>query len=256
MKRIIAVGGLVDCLSCFGRGHHRIGHKKRPFVQDYAGEMVTLDSDDLNFSVTLKHDMLTTAGKIEAGEMYEAARTRPRHRIPRSVRGGKVGLPMSEKLIRIAAAYIADGSDRSARYIKISVSRPEKIAALEELNLHDMLTYRDCDGNEAVGRGTGSHPRESARRRLHQGGREHDGEGVRRPQAVHRHRRSPGRHAEFEGVIRCDYRTSKSATLWRSTRRGVLSTHSWRTRVTAFSRCVRSIGASLAPTVLLQPARS
>ena len=50
-----------------------------PFAQEYSGPMITFDSDDLNFCVTPNHDMVTTSGKIEASEMYEAARARPRH---------------------------------------------------------------------------------------------------------------------------------------------------------------------------------
>jgi hypothetical protein len=106
-----------------------------PFVQDYDGAMVTLDSDDLNFSVTPNHDMVTTHGKMEAGHLYEQARTRPKFWIPRVIGGSRADLYMSDTALRLAAAYLADGSDL-ANGFSIEPSRPRKVAALRALCLH------------------------------------------------------------------------------------------------------------------------
>ncbi|MDA8206185.1 MAG: recombinase RecT [Thermaerobacter sp.] len=122
-----------------------------PFVQDWDGPMVQLDSDDLNFSVTPNHDMLTTAGKIEAGNMYEQARARAAFWIPRTITSSSNGIPMSDEALRIAAAYLADGSDSSGTSFCIAVSRSYKIAQLEQAALHDHRFTRQCAGDEAVG---------------------------------------------------------------------------------------------------------
>src|SRR5207237_2038718 len=84
-----------------------------PFVQAYDGQMVTLESDDFNFCVTPNHDMVTTNGKVEAGEMYEQARSRSVHRIPRLFQGSSPGLAISNHAIALAAPYLADGSRTS-----------------------------------------------------------------------------------------------------------------------------------------------
>lgn len=106
-----------------------------PFWQPYRGPMVVLDSDDLNFAVTPNHDMVTTVGKIEAGAMFEQARARAQHRIPRSVSGTRVESPISDPLLMLAAAYVADGFDRSTGF-RIGVSRKAKIERLQGLGLH------------------------------------------------------------------------------------------------------------------------
>lgn len=106
-----------------------------PFVQDYAGAMVTLDSDDLNFAVTPNHDMVTTHGKIEAGILYDQARARAKFWIPRVLTGSNRDAPISDGGIKLAAAYLADGFDHN-RGFAIEVSRPAKVSALRALNLH------------------------------------------------------------------------------------------------------------------------
>lgn len=108
-----------------------------PFRQSYSGPMITLDSDDLNFCVTPNHDMVTTGGKIEAAAMYRSARSRPRHWIPRSVTGSRQQeFPLPDDRLRLAAAYLADGSDMSAASFRIEVSRDRKVVALRDLALH------------------------------------------------------------------------------------------------------------------------
>lgn len=121
----------------------------QPFVQTYSGEMVTLESDDLNFSVTPNHDMLTTQGKIEAGVMFERARTRSQFRIPRSVQGSRADADLSDRAIKLAAAHVADGTDTFSGF-KIEVSRPRKVEALRALAMHDRERKREAAGNVAV----------------------------------------------------------------------------------------------------------
>jgi hypothetical protein len=108
-----------------------------PFAQNYDGAMVTLDSDDLNFCVTPNHDMLTTHGKIEAGAMYDQSRARPKFWIPRVLSGSHSDASISDAGLRLAAAYLADGSDHSrGNVFTIEVSRPAKVKALRDLALH------------------------------------------------------------------------------------------------------------------------
>ena len=109
----------------------------RPFVQYYSGPMVCINSDDLNFCVTPDHDMVTTSGKIEAQKMYDAARSRPVHWIPRLVTAGRPDiLTLTDNTIRLAAIYLADGHDSRSRLFNVVVSREHKIAEMEEIDAH------------------------------------------------------------------------------------------------------------------------
>jgi len=120
----------------------------RPFFQAWDGNMITLNSDDLNFSVTPNHDMVTTDGKVEAGDMYDAARARARHFIPRVVTGSGEGSWVPDLNIELAAAYLADGSDIMGGF-RIAVSRPEKVQRLREMGGEVNITYRQSAGAEA-----------------------------------------------------------------------------------------------------------
>ena len=104
----------------------------QPFRQPYDGPMIALESDDLNFVVTPNHDMITTAGKIEAGAMYEGARARPMFHVPRHPPGRAIDADISDQAVRLTAAYLADGYDRVSGYA-IAVSRPRKVEALRAL---------------------------------------------------------------------------------------------------------------------------
>ncbi|MDD3446583.1 MAG: recombinase RecT [Zavarzinia sp.] len=104
----------------------------KPFAQAYAGPMVTLDSDDLNFCVTPNHDMVTTTGKIEAGAMFDQARSRPTFYIPRHAPGRPVDADISDRAIILSAIYLADGADRGSGF-EVAVSRPRKIMAIRDL---------------------------------------------------------------------------------------------------------------------------
>lgn len=117
-----------------------------PFFQNYDGDMITLESDDLNFCVTPNHDMVTTCGKIEAGDMYDRARTRPKFWIPRSVSGSKSQRTFTDFELRLAAIHIADGTPYNKTRFKVSVSRPRKVAALEELGGYEFMRTRRTAG--------------------------------------------------------------------------------------------------------------
>lgn len=120
-----------------------------PFVQDYAGAMVTLDSDDLNFCVTPNHDMLTTLGKVEAGAIYAVSRSKAVFHIPRLAPGRAIEAEVSDGAIQLAAAYLADGHDRSESSFAIEVSRARKIETLDGLGLHLSRKQITCAGSRA-----------------------------------------------------------------------------------------------------------
>jgi phage recombination protein Bet len=120
-----------------------------PFVQDYSGDMVVFDSDDLNFCVTPNHDMVTTAGKIEAGEMFENARARPRHWIPRSVRSTRPDAPIGDDAIILSAAVLADGY-RTANGWRVNVSRDHKVNELMSVGGFNNTYVDKSSGHRAV----------------------------------------------------------------------------------------------------------
>lgn len=124
----------------------------KPFAQDYSGDMITLDSDDLNFCVTPNHDMVTTSGKISAIELFGAARARPKFWIPRTIRTSKNDLDISDKEIQIGAAFIADGYAYNSKGGKISVSRDYKIEFLDELGGFIKTGQDNSAGSVATGR--------------------------------------------------------------------------------------------------------
>lgn len=125
-----------------------------PFSQSYLGEMVTFDSDDLNFSVTPNHDMVTTSGKITAGLMYDLSRARPSFFIPRLVGEAPTPrFPVSDEQIEIAAAYMADGFSITMASFKIRVSRDRKVSRLDELGYFRNRSVVSREGAEATMKG-------------------------------------------------------------------------------------------------------
>lgn len=122
-----------------------------PFSQPYRGTMVLLDSDDLNFCVTPNHDMVTSAGQIEAAALYEAARCRPAHWIPRLVKSSVPDAPISDFAIALSAAYLADGFERNGRPT-IEVSRPHKVSRLRALGGYTQERARRAAGAVATGK--------------------------------------------------------------------------------------------------------
>lgn len=107
----------------------------RPFSQSYSGPMIATHGDMLNFCVTPNHDMVTTVGKVEARAIFETSlKARPTWHIPLTIEQGRtVGLGMRDSDLRLAAAIAADGSHNGHLKFVVAVSRPHKIAALQEL---------------------------------------------------------------------------------------------------------------------------
>lgn len=124
----------------------------KPFSREWIGSMISYDSDDLNFCVTPNHDMVTTTGKIEAQQLFDQSRTRAKFWIPRSVAGSKHEVDLPDDILKLAAAYIADGTDASeSQSFVVSVSRPYKVQYMEALNLHHTNGMRHAAGDIAVG---------------------------------------------------------------------------------------------------------
>jgi hypothetical protein len=125
---------------------------EKPFCQDYGGDMILFDSDDLNFCVTPNHDMITTAGIIEAGTMYELSRARPSFYIPRIVPESETyeGMLISEQAIELAAAFMCDGEHNSAASFRIKVSRSHKVAKIESWGLHKEQSISQRAGATAI----------------------------------------------------------------------------------------------------------
>jgi RecT family len=121
----------------------------KPFSKVWHGEMVTLDSDDLNFSVTPNHDMLTTKGKIEAAQMFDSSRARGGHIIPRCVPSTLPEHLVSDEELQLAAAYLADGTDVSLSSFRIEVSRPRKVSKLNAIGQFKSCRTRLCAGDVA-----------------------------------------------------------------------------------------------------------
>ena len=106
-----------------------------PFAQDYDGEMVTLEGDMLNFSVTPNHDMVTTFGKVEAGAMYATATTRGPWSIPMTISGHSLDdEEVRDEDLRLAGYIVADGWHNGHKLFNVSVSRQYKRDALRELS--------------------------------------------------------------------------------------------------------------------------
>jgi phage recombination protein Bet len=104
-----------------------------PFVQPYFGEMVEINGDMLNFSVTPNHDMVTTVGKVEARAMLATSRLRPTWRIPLLAPGSAIDDPVSDRVLALVGAVLADGSFNGHRQWRVAVSRPYKIEKLRSL---------------------------------------------------------------------------------------------------------------------------
>lgn len=121
-----------------------------PFMQEYAGPMIVADGERLNFAVTPNHEMLTTSGSIAAGNLYEKAGTAPKFFIPRAPRFNRPDAPVLDEILKLVGYYMADGSHTGYRQMRIAVSRPYKIDALRELDLHQRESVKRDAGRVAV----------------------------------------------------------------------------------------------------------
>src|SRR3546814_9567240 len=76
--------------------------------------MILSDGQSLNFMVTPNHDMVTTTGKIEAGDMLMQATSVAKFHIPLALDGTKPDLGgISDEQIRLVGAFLCDGSGRA-----------------------------------------------------------------------------------------------------------------------------------------------
>ena len=122
-----------------------------PFVQDYAGPMISADGSRLNFCVTPNHDMLTNVGKIEAQSLYDqATKDSSKFSIPRTVVSHRQDADISDAILALTGYILADGSHTGHRQFRISVSRPYKVVALDELNLHSKKSIKKDAGNKGL----------------------------------------------------------------------------------------------------------
>ena len=110
--------------------------------------MIVYESDDLNFSVTPNHDMVTTFGRVEAGAMFETSHGRGPWRLPRTL-PEPIASSSDAGVCRLLGYLLADGHRRNGAWA-ISVSRPDKIAALRALGLHRQELVQHAKGAVAV----------------------------------------------------------------------------------------------------------
>ncbi len=104
-----------------------------PFRQPYAGMMVCVHGNMLNFAVTPNHDMVTTFGKVEAGVMYQTSRQRPVWRIPLRLETSRSDCDISDEDLELCGYVLADGWHNGAGSFNVSVSRTRKVEALGRL---------------------------------------------------------------------------------------------------------------------------
>jgi phage recombination protein Bet len=126
-----------------------------PFVLDYNGEMIVADGTRLNFVVTPNHDMITTAGKIEAGDLFDqATKSGDKFLIPRAPSSTRCDAPIPDTVLRLAGYFLADGSHTGYRQMRIAVSRTWKVEALREIALHQSESVKRDAGrvSQASGR--------------------------------------------------------------------------------------------------------
>lgn len=142
-RRFSDVGDLAVMMVANGQ---LVAVEARPFSQEYCGEMVLYESDDIDFSVTPNHDMVTTFGKVEAGAIYQTSHNRGPWRIPRSV-----GNPKAEGGVSSLIGFVlADGYLRNGNAWHIAISRPDKIEILRSIALHERELVQHSAGNVAL----------------------------------------------------------------------------------------------------------
>lgn len=126
-----------------------------PFFRPYTGDMVWHKSRNGNFRVTPNHDMPIALNgspetKMEAGELLKL-RQRDAAIMPLSITGSRPECGLDDNTIRVAAAYIADGSDNSGSSgFSIAVSRADKITRLNELGMHTSQHSKKDSGQEST----------------------------------------------------------------------------------------------------------
>ena len=127
----------------------------KPFFKTYSGPMIRHANSCGNFLVTPNHDMPIEMNgqreqKTEAGSLLELRR-RDKALMPLAISGTRDEATISDAALRLAAVYIADGSDNSASSgFSASVSRPHKVAFLNGLGAHTSAAKRSDSGRKGV----------------------------------------------------------------------------------------------------------
>ena len=123
----------------------------KPFVQNYDGPMITADGTRLNFSVTPNHDMLTNHGKVEAQSLFDSAtKDASKWSIPRTITATREDADIDDNLLRLTGYILADGGHTGHHQFRISVSRPYKVLALDDLNLHHRKSIKRDANREST----------------------------------------------------------------------------------------------------------
>ena len=123
----------------------------KPFVQNYDGPMITADGTRLNFSVTPNHDMLTNHGKVEAQSLFDSAtKDASKWSIPRTITATREDADIDDNLLSLTGYILADGSHTGHHQFRISVSRPYKVLALDDLNLHHRKSIKRDANREST----------------------------------------------------------------------------------------------------------
>jgi len=120
-----------------------------PFVQNYSGDMIVLDSDDLNFSVTPNHDMVLIGGRTEARDMFDRARSRATMWIPRIATERTSEAQISDDAIMLSAIYLADGYDGKNNHFSVSVSKQRKLDMIRSIGGFASQYTKHCEGVES-----------------------------------------------------------------------------------------------------------
>jgi len=121
-----------------------------PFVQQYEGPVIVNENQNLDFVVTPNHSMVTDRGRVDADEMFNAARLRPKHKIPRCTEHAGPGLLCSDQAIKMAAIYLCDGYDHDQWTFYVGVSKARKLEMLSTLGCHANLWECPSAGDVAV----------------------------------------------------------------------------------------------------------
>jgi len=127
-----------------------------PFVQDYVGDMIVNENQNLDFSVTPNHDMVLVERqvgekiRIEASEMIDRSRRRPVFDVPRTIKNNQEGLLIDDDSLRLLAIFLCCGYAHDKWTWAIKVSRQYKIDRINEINRFTSTHTRRCAGDESA----------------------------------------------------------------------------------------------------------
>ena len=118
-----------------------------PFSQDYSGEMIEANGTRLNFSVTPNHDMITSLGRIEASELFDATTSDAgKVSIPRAPENNNNDHFVNDEILRLIGYYLADGSHTGYKQFRIAVSRECKINSLMSASNYTRISTKKDAG--------------------------------------------------------------------------------------------------------------